>query len=80
MLPTGFRLTFAQAQYIGNLQAQRQLVQGVLLDEVGAHARQVPLRQIAEPLVQQARDGEVEHGIAQKFQPFIVIGRKNCGA
>ncbi|BEP92816.1 hypothetical protein GmRootA79_12000 [Acidovorax sp. A79] len=54
------------------------MVQGVLLDEVGTDTGQIPLRQGRQPLVQQARDREIQHGVPQELQPLIVIGRKTA--
>jgi hypothetical protein len=62
----------------GHLQAQCQLVQRVLLDQVGAHTRQIALGQGAQPLVQQTGHRQIEHRIAQKLQAFIVVGRKTA--
>jgi hypothetical protein len=51
-------------------------VQGVLLDQVGAHAGEVTFRQLAQPLKQQVGHRQVEDGIAQELQALVVIGRK----
>jgi hypothetical protein len=38
LCPPDFRLAFAQPDHVGQAQHHRQFVQGVLLDQVGAHA------------------------------------------
>lgn len=44
-----------------------------LADEVGADARQLSLRSGGKAPVEIVRHDEAQNGIAQKFQPFIVM-------
>jgi hypothetical protein len=69
-------LTLAQTQDARQTQFNRQVVQGVLLDQVGAHAGQVALRQSAELLVEHIGYSQVEHRVAQELQAFIVVRAK----
>ena len=72
----GARLALAQPNDVRQAQADGELVQGFLLDQVGAHARQVAFGQGLQAVVQQRGNGQVEHGIAQEFQPLVVVGRE----
>ena len=78
LLAARFGLPLPQTQHLGNLEAQRQLVQGVLLDEVGTHAGQIAFRQCRQLTIEQARDRQIQNGITQKLQPLIVVGRKTA--
>jgi hypothetical protein len=49
-------------------------VQAVLAHEVGAHAREVAFVAVGQAFVEQARDRQAQHGIAQEFQPLVVLG------
>ena len=68
------RLAFAEAKQLRQAELERGAVQAVLADEVGAHARQVAFVGVAEAIEQQARDDEAEHGVAEKFEPLVVVG------
>ena len=70
----GFQFTLTQTQHVGQLQLQRQRLQGVLFDEVGTHARQVAFGQLAQLRIQQVGHRQVEHRVPQEFQPLVVIG------
>ena len=50
-------------------------MQGVLFNEIGAHSRQIAFGQLAQSLKKQVSHGKVEHRVAQKLQPLIVV----CG-
>ncbi len=76
LLPTRAGLALTQPDHVGQAQLHRQMVQRVLLDQVGPHTREIALGLVAQAAVQQAGHGQVEHGIAQKLQPLVVIGRK----
>jgi hypothetical protein len=78
LLAARFGLALAQAQHVRHLQTQCQLVQRILLDQVGTHTREIALGQIAQPLVKQAGHSQIEHRIAQKLQAFIVVCRKTA--
>src|SRR5690606_26705314 len=71
-------LAFTQAQQRRQRQPQREPVQRVLLDQVGPHARQVALRQFRETDVQQVRDGQVQHRVAEKLEALVVVGRETA--
>ena len=62
----------------GQLQAQRQLVQGVLLDQVGPGSGQITFGQGTQTPIQQAGHRQVEHGVAQEFKTLIVISGKTA--
>ena len=76
LLSARARFALAQAQQLGQAQHHGQLVQGVLLDQIGAHARQIAFGQLAQLLVQQAGDRQIEHRVAQKLEAFVVVGEK----
>jgi hypothetical protein len=48
-------------------------VQGFLAHQVGPHAREIALGQLAQALIQQVRDDQAQHRVAQKLQPLIVL-------
>ena len=75
-MAAGLGLALTQPQHLGHAQAQCQLVQGVLLDQVGPHAREIAFRQRPQALVQQTRHREVQDGVPQKFEPLVVVGRE----
>jgi len=75
-MPARLGLTLAQSKHVGQTQANRQLVQGILLDQVGTHTGQVALRQLAQLFIEQASHRQVQDGIAQKLDAFVVVGRK----
>jgi hypothetical protein len=54
--------------------AQRHAVQAVLAHQVRAHAGQVALRRSRRSARQQAGHRQAQHGIAQEFQPLVVVG------
>ena len=68
------RFTFGQAQHLGQAERERGTVQAVFAHEVGAHAREVTFVAVAEAVIEQARDGEVQHRIAEKLEPLVVRG------
>ena len=51
-------------------------MQGVLLHQVRAHARQVAFRQMGQALKEQVGHREIEHRVAQELQALVVIRRK----
>ncbi len=51
-------------------------MQRVLLDQVGPHARQVAFGQSRQAHVEQVRDRQVQHRVAEKFQALVVVGRE----
>ena len=53
---------------------QRQAVQAVLAHQVRTDARQVAFVGAREALVQQAGDGQTQHGVAQELEPLVVVG------
>src|SRR6476620_11052978 len=53
-------------------------MQRVLLDQVGPHAREIPFGQACKADEKKVRDGQVEHRVAQKFQPLVVVSRKTA--
>ena len=57
-------------------QIDGQLVQGFLAHQVGAYAGQIALGQGLQLRVQKVRDRQAEHRIAQKLQPFVMVGGK----
>ena len=67
-----FALT--QAHDAGQAQLQRQAVQRVLFDQVGANAREVTFWQAAQLFEQQMRHTQIEHRVAQKLQTLVVVG------
>jgi hypothetical protein len=71
-------LALAQAQHLGQPQTQRQLVQGVLLDQVGAHARQIALGS-AQPLVQQVATARLSTESPRNSRRSL-WSAENCGA
>ena len=75
-MPTGAHLAFAQTQHRRQFQGHGQLKQGVLLDQIGAHARQVAFGLVVQLFVQPVRHRQVQHRVAQKFKPLVVVGRK----
>ena len=68
----GFAL--GQAQHLRQAERQRGAVQAVLAHQVGAHARQVAFVRAGEALVQQRRDGQVQHRVAEELEPLVVVG------
>ena len=72
----GFQLTLAQTQHGRQAQLIGQHHQRVLLDQIGPCARQVAFGQARQLAVEQVGNGEVEHRVAQKLQPLVVIRRK----
>jgi molecular chaperone DnaK len=62
-----------QKAYADQAQAEGGAVQAVFAHQVGAHAGQVALVGAAEALVQQRRDGQAEHGVAEELQPLVVL-------
>ena len=67
-----FHLPFPQAQKVAQAQPLGDLGEGLLLDQVGAQAREVPLVEARVLEEEQLRDHAVEHRIAKEFQPFVV--------
>src|SRR6185369_12337119 len=53
-----------------------ELVQRLLLDQIGPHSGQLPFGQSLQPVVQERRNGEIEDRIAQEFEPLVVVGRE----
>jgi hypothetical protein len=72
----GAGLALAQLEQRRQRQPHSQAVQGVLLDQVGPHARQVALGQGRQADVQQVRNRQVQHRVAEKLQALVVVGRK----
>jgi len=72
----GARLAFAQAEHQRDLQRLGQAVQRVLLDQIGPHARQLAFAQAAKRAVQHVGNGQVQHGIAEEFEPLVVVRRE----
>ena len=73
LLPSRAGLTFTQAQNIGQAQHDGQLVQGILLDQIGPYPGQIAFRQRAQTGVQQIGHGQIQDRITQKLKPLIVI-------
>ena len=48
-------------------------MQGVLLDQIGTHAREVTLWQFAQFFVEQMGHRQIEHRVAQELQAFVVV-------
>ena len=49
-------------------------MQAVLADEVGAHPGEIAFVGAGEALVQQARDGQAQDGIAEELETLVVVG------
>ena len=54
LLPTGAGLAFAQVDRVGQVELEGQAVQGVLLDEVRAHARELAFALRTQACIQEA--------------------------
>jgi hypothetical protein len=67
-------LAVGHLQHRRQAQAERQLVQAVLAHEMGAHTRQVAFVGAGVAFVQQARNGQAQHGVAEELEPFVVVG------
>lgn len=76
VLAAGLGLTFAQAQQLGQLELERNLVQRAFLDEVGTHARQITFGQLTQALEQKTGDGQTQHRVSQKLQTLVVVCRE----
>ena len=74
--PPAFGFTLAQAHDVRQAQLQRQTMQGVLPHQVGTNAGQIPLVAAIEASVQQRRNAQTQHGIAQKLQALVVVSPK----
>ncbi len=74
LVPPGTLLAVAQAQPCRQSETGRDLEQGVLLDQIRPHTGEIAFGQLAELLEQQARDGQIEHRVTEKLQPFVVVG------
>ncbi len=70
--PTALELALAQAQLVRQQQHLRDLVQRLLLDQIGPHARQIALVQLAEHAIEHVRHGAIQDRIAEKFQALVV--------
>ncbi len=69
-----FQLALAQTQGIAQAKIGGNFGQGFLTHQVGAQARQFAFLERREMLIQERRDGAVEHAVAQKLEPFVVRG------
>ena len=67
VLPARAHLALAQPHHGRQIQFFGQLVQRVLLDQVGPHPRQVAFGQIGQLGVQQVGHRQVEHRVTQKL-------------
>ena len=67
-----FSLALAQAQECDSLELLGDFVQRLLLDQVGAQARQVAFVEASEAFVQHRGDDAVQDRVAQEFEPFVV--------
>ena len=65
----------AQSQELRQLQLECELVQGILLDQVGSHAIGHP-RAATQAHVQQVSNGQIEHRVAQEFEAFVMVAKK----
>ena len=45
----------------------------ILADEVRAHTREVALVGAGKAVIEQARDGEVQHCVAEELEPLVVV-------
>src|SRR5258706_609541 len=72
--PATFHLAFSQAQEISEAQCFGNVGQGLLLDQIGAQARQIALIQTCIFLEQQLGNRAIENSIAKKLQPLVVDG------
>jgi hypothetical protein len=70
----GARLAFGQAQHLGQADGQCHAGQAVFAHQVRAHARQVAFVRAAEALVEQRRDGGLQHGVTEKLEALVVLG------
>ncbi|EDT03186.1 hypothetical protein BamIOP4010DRAFT_3320 [Burkholderia ambifaria IOP40-10] len=68
------QLALAQPQPFGDIQGLSDFIQRLLLDEIGAHARQVAFVQLAETLEQKGGHRAIQNGIAEKLEPFVMRG------
>ena len=76
VLAAGLGLTFAQAQQLGQLELERNLVQRAFLDEVGTHARQITFGQLTQALEQKTGDGQTQHRVSQKLQKLRCVSAR----
>src|SRR5262249_6288053 len=55
----------AEAELLGDHRTARAR------DDLGAELRHLPLLVVRELVVQRVRDGELEHGVAEKLEPLV---------
>ena len=72
MLTAGAHFAFTQSDHTGQAEFHGQFVQRVLLNQVGAHPRQIAFGLILQCAVEHAGDSQIQHRVAEKLQPFVV--------
>ncbi|MDR8939349.1 hypothetical protein FEP65_06280 [Burkholderia multivorans] len=68
------QLAFTEPQAFRDIEGLSDFVQRLLLDEIRAHARQVPFVELAETLEQKGGHRAIQNGIAEKLEPLVVRG------
>ena len=65
----------AQTQVIAEIDLLSELEQCALADEAGADAGQIALGAVGIGVEQIVRRDDLQHAVAQKFQPLVVLDR-----
>mgnify|MGYP007088719712 CR=1 FL=1 len=68
------QFAFTKAQAFGNIKGLSNLVERLLLDQIGADARQIAFVQFAETLEQKRSHRAIQDGVAEKLEPFVMRG------
>ena len=76
LLTSRAHLAFTQTDDAGKPKLNGEPVQRILLHKIGSDPRKIALCLRTQPLEKQVSYREIEYGIAQKLQAFVVVGVK----
>ena len=72
------QLAFTQAQMATEFQLQSNVMQGVLIDQIGAQAGQAAFRLYRKALIKHQSDDAIEYAIAQELQSLVVASAETA--
>jgi len=70
--PAAFQFPLTKTQGAANTQAKRQLVQGFLIDQVGAQPGKIPLGEVGKAVVQGGSYRTIKNPVAEEFKAFVI--------